>query len=59
MTTCNSLDLRLARLTAKAQDLLPEHTYKAVMRRVSRYESLKVKCEMLEVLLREFERGKT
>jgi len=51
-------DLTLFHLKAKAQDLYPEHTYKAVLRRVYREkETTEERVQMLAEMVAEFERG--
>lgn len=56
--TTTSPDLTLFRLKAKAQNLYPEHTYKAVIHRVEReQETVEGRVEMLEGLVEDFERG--
>lgn len=56
--TVETPDLQLARTLSKAQDLYPEHTYKAVVKRVYReQETVEGRVEMLEGLVAEFERG--
>jgi hypothetical protein len=50
-------EAKLFSLTAEAQDLYPEHTFKAVMHRVNAIESIEEKCERLEKGIEEFKRG--
>jgi hypothetical protein len=56
-TTTETPDAHLFALKAETQELLPDHTYKAVMRRVEAEESLEEQCELLEDGLAEFKRG--
>lgn len=49
--------VRLLELEAEAQDLLPDHTYKAVMLRISSKDSVQEQCEVLEGVVEEFKRG--
>jgi hypothetical protein len=48
---------RLLELTSEAQDLYPDHTFKASIWRVDRMESIEEKCESLEKGIEEFRRG--
>jgi hypothetical protein len=51
------LATKLVSLTAEAQDLYPDHTFKASMWHVDRLPSVEEKCEELEKGLEEFRRG--
>jgi hypothetical protein len=55
--TTETPEAKLFRLTAEAQELLPDHTYKASMHLVDRRESVEEKCKYLEEGLEEFRRG--
>jgi hypothetical protein len=55
--TIETPEAKLFSLTAEAQDLLPNHTYKAVMHRVNALDSIEDRCELLESGLGEFKRG--
>jgi hypothetical protein len=57
MTTSETPQAKLFRLTAEHQELLPEHTHKAFMHRVEARDSIEEKCELLEEGLAEFRRG--
>jgi hypothetical protein len=58
MTTTEKLQAtKLFSLAAEAQDLLPEHTYKAVMLRASSRDSVEGQCELLEDVVGDFRRG--
>lgn len=50
-------EAKLFSLTAEAQELLPEHTYAAVMLRVAVRESVEERCELLEDVVGKFKRG--
>jgi hypothetical protein len=56
MTTDTNPAIRLLELTTEAQDLLPDHTYKALMLRVDGRELPEEKCELLGDVLGEFKR---
>lgn len=47
----------LLELEAEAQDLYPDHTFKAVIWHVNRLETVEEKCERLERGIEDFKRG--
>lgn len=47
----------LLELEAEAQDLYPDHTFKASMWHVNKLETVEEKCESLEAGMAEFRRG--
>lgn len=60
MTTAIPPALTLLNLQSKAQDLLPEHTYKAVMHRIQNEQETDAgRCELLGQIVGDFERGMT
>jgi hypothetical protein len=55
--TTETPEAKLFRLTAEAQELLPEPTYKAFMHRVNSKDSIEERCELLSEGNEEFKRG--
>jgi hypothetical protein len=55
--TTETPEAKLFRLTAEAQELRPDHTFKAFMHRVNSLDSIEDRCELLSKGNEEFRWG--